>query len=69
MSAMYLNETNVSNSNPWLTFQSAPSSIVGPTVYRKTARGDRVCFEADSDETASLTSQSNVKTLEMVFFI
>lgn len=39
---------NVSNSSPWLTVQSAPSSIIGLAVYRKKARRDSVCFEAKS---------------------
>lgn len=51
---MCVHEKNVSNSNPWLTVQSAPSSKAG---------GDSVCFEA-----ASLTSHWHVKTVEIDFF-
>lgn len=34
----------VSNTNPWLTVQSAPSSIIGSTVYRKKTSRKSVCF-------------------------
>lgn len=50
-------EIYVSKSNPWLTVQSALSSITGLGVCRERARRDSVCFEEEGeDEIASLTS-------------